>query len=86
MTAADSILRAENIGMRFETSEGPVVAVDDLTLDVRQGEFLSIIGPSGCGKSTLLHLVAGLAQPSGGHIAWWNDAFDATGGEGRRIA
>ena len=60
MPAADTILRAENIGMRFETSEGPVVAVDDLTLDVKQGEFLSIIGPSGCGKSTLFNVVGGL--------------------------
>jgi len=60
MPAADTILRAENIGMRFETSEGPVVAVDNLTLDVRQGEFLSIIGPSGCGKSTLFNVVGGL--------------------------
>jgi NitT/TauT family transport system ATP-binding protein len=53
-------LRAENIGVRFETSEGPVVAVDDLTLEVRQGEFLSIIGPSGCGKSTLFNVIGGL--------------------------
>jgi len=60
MAAADTILRAENIGVRFETSEGPVFAVDDLTLDVRQGEFLSIIGPSGCGKSTLFNVIGGL--------------------------
>ena len=60
MAAADTILHAENIGVRFETSEGPIVAVDDLTLDVRQGEFLSIIGPSGCGKSTLFNVMGGL--------------------------
>src|SRR5689334_16354883 len=60
MAATDTILRAENIGVRFDTSEGPVVAVDDLTLDVRPGEFLSIIGPSGCGKSTLFNVIGGL--------------------------
>src|SRR4029079_11029468 len=60
MAAADTILKAENIGVRFETPEGAVVAVDDLTLDVRQGEFLSIIGPSGCGKSTLFNVIGGL--------------------------
>src|SRR3954463_15922989 len=60
MAATDTILRAENIGVRFDTNEGAIVAVDDVTLNVRQGEFLSIIGPSGCGKSTLFNVIGGL--------------------------
>ena len=46
-----------------------VRAVDDLTLDVRKGEFFSILGPSGCGKTTILRLIAGLEKPDGGAIA-----------------
>lgn len=45
------------------------IAVEDISLDVRQGEFLAILGPSGCGKSTLLQAVAGLLSPSRGEIS-----------------
>ena len=45
-----------------------VQALGDVTLDVGEGEFLSVVGPSGCGKTTLLRLIAGLAQPSSGTI------------------
>lgn len=44
------------------------VAVENITLDIQQGEFVSIVGPSGCGKSTLLDLIAGLTKPSSGQI------------------
>jgi NitT/TauT family transport system ATP-binding protein len=46
------------------------VALEGLDLDVRDGEFLSLLGPSGCGKSTVLRLIAGLTSASGGEIAW----------------
>jgi NitT/TauT family transport system ATP-binding protein len=46
------------------------VALEDLHLDVREGEFLSLLGPSGCGKSTALRLIAGLADVSAGSIDW----------------
>lgn len=47
---------------------GNVVAVEDVSFDVRQGEFISIVGPSGCGKSTVLRLVAGLISKTSGSI------------------
>src|SRR5258705_11352454 len=53
---------------RLRKSFGSVVAVDDVTLDVAPGEFLSLLGPSGCGKSTLLRMVAGLVEPDDGEI------------------
>jgi len=53
---------------RLRKSFGSVVAVDDVTLDVAPGEFLSLLGPSGCGKSTLLRTVAGLVEPDGGQV------------------
>ncbi len=55
--------------VRKEFANG-TVALEDLTMDVREGEFLSLLGPSGCGKSTALRLIAGLAEVSDGAITW----------------
>ncbi len=64
--ADDAILTANDVAVRFETAEGPVIAVDNVSFSVRHGEFLSIIGPSGCGKSTLFNVIGGLlAQHDG---------------------
>jgi iron(III) transport system ATP-binding protein len=57
-------LRLENLSRRF----GRVVAVDRVSLEIREGEFVCILGPSGCGKTTLLRLVAGFEVPSEGRI------------------
>jgi nitrate/nitrite transport system ATP-binding protein len=62
----DKYLQIENIAMVFETKKGPFPALQDINLEIRQGEFVSLIGHSGCGKSTLLNLIAGLTTPTGG--------------------
>ena len=59
-----------------KTFGGDTVALDDFTLDVRRGEFLSLLGPSGCGKSTVLRLVAGLIRPGAGRLDWAGGAPD----------
>jgi len=59
---ADAILVADDIIVRFDTAEGPITAVDNISFKVRPGEFLSIIGPSGCGKSTLFNVLGGLLE------------------------
>jgi NitT/TauT family transport system ATP-binding protein len=46
------------------------LALADMSLDVRQGEFVSLLGPSGCGKSTALRIIAGLGAPTTGHVDW----------------
>jgi NitT/TauT family transport system ATP-binding protein len=77
------IVELSAVSLTYDTGTRALDAVD---LAVHRGEFLALVGPSGCGKSTLLHLIAGLAQPSTGRIAWWGDHFAATGNAGRRIA
>ena len=56
----------ENVQKVFDTRSGRFVALRDVNLAIRQGEFVSIIGHSGCGKSTLLNLISGLTDSSGG--------------------
>ena len=53
-----------------------VEALADVSLDIGEGEFLSVLGPSGCGKSTLLRLIAGLIEPSAGTIEWSGSKAD----------
>jgi NitT/TauT family transport system ATP-binding protein len=60
--AGDGILVVDDIVKRFETPEGPLTAVDHVSLSVKPGEFLAVIGPSGCGKSTLFNIVGGLIE------------------------
>lgn len=63
-----SKLKVEDLMLRYHTIDGETEAVKNFSMDVTEGEFLSIIGPSGCGKSTILSVIAGLLKPSGGKI------------------
>ena len=65
---AERYVQLENVGMRFSTKKGVFEALKNINLNIQQGEFVSIIGHSGCGKSTVLNLIAGLLEPTSGHL------------------
>ena len=67
MSSGSAIVSLRNVGKTFDSG---TVALDGLTLNVRDGEFVSLLGPSGCGKSTALRIVAGLSAPSAGAVQW----------------
>jgi NitT/TauT family transport system ATP-binding protein len=67
MSGRDRI-RGEGISYTYLTRTGETLALKDLSLSVRDGEFCSIVGPSGCGKSTLLAIISGLLRPTEGQI------------------
>ncbi|MCL2616653.1 MAG: ABC transporter ATP-binding protein [Defluviitaleaceae bacterium] len=60
------ILELKDIGMNYHDTTSETIAIKDVSLDVSEGEFVSIVGPSGCGKSTLLSIISGLLPPSRG--------------------
>jgi NitT/TauT family transport system ATP-binding protein len=68
-SAAAHAARIEHVSKSFPGPTGQQLVLDDISLDVAPGEFVTLLGASGCGKSTLLNLVAGLDKPSAGSIA-----------------
>ena len=65
---ASSKIRAEHIDKVYKTGKKSVAAIEDVTIDIQDNDFVCIVGPSGCGKSTLLRMLAGLDFPSAGNI------------------
>ena len=72
-------LRFEDVAVDFPTANGPMRAVDGIDLEIRQGEFVSIIGPSGCGKTTLLNMVGGFVKPTRGRVLLDDATIDGPG-------
>lgn len=62
------IVEIRGLGMKYQSLNGEITAIDNISLSVDEGEFISVVGPSGCGKSTLLSLVSGLIVPTSGEI------------------
>jgi bicarbonate transport system ATP-binding protein len=67
-TAPQPLLRFEGLGKVYPTPTGPYPVLENVNLQVEQGEFICVIGHSGCGKSTLLNMVSGFATPSSGQV------------------
>ncbi|WP_417720170.1 ABC transporter ATP-binding protein [Salipiger sp.] len=65
---SSEIICGTNISKVYATATGPLVALDDVSFGVEEGEFISLVGPSGCGKSTLLSILGGLEDRSLGHL------------------
>jgi NitT/TauT family transport system ATP-binding protein len=68
-----SALSVEGLTKEFDTPDGPLTALKDITLSVHKGEFVSVLGPSGCGKSTLFKILGGLAQGYSGTVKVGDD-------------
>jgi NitT/TauT family transport system ATP-binding protein len=64
--AGDVVIDIKKLSLTFQTADAPVQALSDIDLQVRAGEFVSLIGPSGCGKTTLMRIVADLERPTDG--------------------
>ncbi|MGO1117705.1 ABC transporter ATP-binding protein [Rhodovibrionaceae bacterium A322] len=65
----ETVIKAENLSLTFQTPDGPVYALSDINLTIDRGEFVSFIGPSGCGKTTLMRVIADLEKQTDGEIS-----------------
>lgn len=68
-----NLLKISNIAMNYHSIKGETQALKDVSFEVSDGKFISILGPSGCGKSTLLNIMSGLLEPSSGHVLYKGD-------------
>ena len=69
MTGRRTLISIDGVGMTYAAESGPVEAVREISLDIREGEFVALVGPSGCGKSTLMRIIAGLRPVTEGRVS-----------------
>jgi NitT/TauT family transport system ATP-binding protein len=83
MNSRQPFIAFRHVGKSFrDAREGRVVhAIEDISLDIERGEFVTVIGPSGCGKTTLLNILAGFEQPSAGQVLLEGQPIDGPGAD-----
>ena len=69
----NNILKIDKLHKKYHSKDGVVIAIEDISLEIKDGEYLSIVGPSGCGKSTLLNIIGGIDTKSSGEIKMKNN-------------
>lgn len=69
----NNVLMIKNLQKSYYTRQGEINAIEDISLNVKEGEFIAIVGPSGCGKSTLLSILCGLEEKTNGEIIFPNN-------------
>jgi NitT/TauT family transport system ATP-binding protein len=74
-------LSIKNVVKQFHTRNGITTALNGVSLDIKENEFICVVGPSGCGKSTLLNMIAGLSEPTSGEIFCDGKKVEGTGVE-----
>jgi nitrate/nitrite transport system ATP-binding protein len=77
--AGEAFLKIDRVSKVYPSASGPVTILDDISLEVQEGEFICVIGHSGCGKSTLLNMVSGFNTPTSGQVVLSNQVVTDPG-------
>jgi NitT/TauT family transport system ATP-binding protein len=73
-------LSVRNVRKSFSGKAGDIPVLDDLSFDINERDFVSIIGPSGCGKTTIFNIIAGLIEPDSGAMRYRGEEIDSLRG------
>ncbi len=76
-----TVIKIDNVIKKYNTRNGEVLALSNVNMEIKENEFVCVVGPSGCGKSTLLNMIAGLLEPTQGHIFVNEKEVEGTGPE-----
>ena len=74
-------LKIDNVYKEYQGRNGKTIALNGVSLDIKENEFICVVGPSGCGKSTLLNIIAGLLEPTSGTVTLDGKVIEGTGME-----
>ena len=74
-------LKIDNVVKEYNGNKGKTVALNGVSLDIKENEFICVVGPSGCGKSTILNIIAGLLEPTSGAVYLDGEKIEGTGVE-----
>jgi NitT/TauT family transport system ATP-binding protein len=80
-TPAPILASFDKVSLGFDTPNGPLTVVDDVSYVIHDGEFVSVIGPSGCGKTTMMNMLAGFQKPTSGAVRFENKPISGPGPE-----
>jgi NitT/TauT family transport system ATP-binding protein len=75
------LAKFDHVSLAFDTPDGPLEVVDDVTYDIYGGDFVSVIGPSGCGKTTMMSMLAGFQKPTAGAVMFEDKPIAGPGPE-----
>lgn len=81
MRKAQARISFDRVSVEFDTANGPLKVVEDVSYTIANGEFVSITGPSGCGKTTMMNIVAGFMQPTSGTVLLDGKSIEGPGPE-----
>ena len=73
---SETLVELNDVSLKYHTAQGETTALENVSFQIKKGEFIVLVGPSGCGKTTILSLIAGILTPTHGKILFQGSPID----------